>query len=107
MFTGVDPSPDKVVAQNNNLKLMDELIGSNKYLTGDHLTIADLSIVALNNQLPNFYDMTNYPNIKRWLSTISELPYFGQINFSLPKEQLEALKTTSTATEYFKRKLNE
>ena len=37
-LTGVEPTEDKVNALKNNLKLLDQLIGDNKYLTGDVLT---------------------------------------------------------------------
>ena len=39
-----DPSEDKVTAQKKNLELLDQLIGSNKYLAGNYLTLADLTV---------------------------------------------------------------
>ena len=82
MFSGVDPPEDKLNAYKNNLKLMDQLIGDNKFLTGSNLTIADLSIVATTSLL-NFmeFDVTDYPNFKRWRSTLeSELQYYNEVN---------------------------
>ncbi|CAG2176991.1 unnamed protein product, partial [Oppiella nova] len=51
-FSGVDPPEDKVTAFHNNLKVLDALIGRNKYLIGNHLTIADFSLGAI---IANFH----------------------------------------------------
>lgn len=108
MLLNMEPSAEKVLAFDNKLKQMNQLIGGNKFLTGDQLTIADLSIAAFNHQLPEFYDLTDYPNIKRWLSTVStELPYFEEINFVIQKERLTKAMLTSEYQQYFRRKLNE
>ena len=82
MFSGVDPPEDKLNALKNNLKLMDQLIGDNKFLTGSNLTIADLSIVATTSILDFMeFDVSDYPNFKRWFSTLkSELQYFNEVN---------------------------
>ena len=82
MLTGVDAPEEKVIAFKNNLKLADQLIGDQKYVTGDELTIADLSLLAITSMLHIFqFDVTDYPNFKRWLSSIkSELPYYAEIN---------------------------
>ncbi|XP_054165849.1 uncharacterized protein LOC128963372 [Oppia nitens] len=82
LLTGVDPPEEKVNALKNNLKLLDTLIGDNKYLVSDNLTIADLTVLATSVTLDNLdFDIESYPNLKRWYSILSsELPYFEKIN---------------------------
>jgi len=82
LFQGVDPSEEKVTTFNNYLKIVDQLIGNNKYLTGNTLTLADLSMVATMHILDYIgYDLTKYPNFKRWFTNLQfELPYYDQIN---------------------------
>ena len=82
MITGVDAPEDKVNAFKNNLKLLDQLIGDNKYLTGNELTIADISVLA-SLALVEFFkvDLSEYSNLSRWHSSLkSELPYYEEIN---------------------------
>jgi len=82
LFSGVDPPEDKVNAFKNNLKLLDALIGDNKYLVGNNLTIADLSVLSTTVFLEKMdFDVKDYPNFKRWTATLSQqLPYFQDIN---------------------------
>ncbi|CAG2105553.1 unnamed protein product [Medioppia subpectinata] len=87
---GVDPPEDKQLALKNELKLLNSLIGDHKYLTGEVLTIADLSLSSI---VANFYwfdyELSEYTNIERWYSTLQkELPYFSQIN-DIPKEETQ------------------
>ena len=91
MTTGVDPSEDKVNAFKNNLKLLDQLIGDNKFLTGSDLTIADFSVLATTQVLFFIeYDLTDYPNFKRWSTTHqSELPFYGEVN-DMNREEVNA-----------------
>ncbi|CAG2176953.1 unnamed protein product [Oppiella nova] len=94
LYTGVDPPADKVLAFKGHLKLMDQLIANNRYLTGaNHVTIADLSLVSNLGNLVNAdkdrtgIDMAEYPNIGRWYSGLTqELPYFQEIN-AIPQEE--------------------
>ena len=57
MLTGADPTEDMVTAHKKNLDLLDQLIGSNKYLAGNDLTLADLYVLAI----------LSY-NVERWRS---------------------------------------
>lgn len=82
IFRGVEPAEDKVQALKNNLKLLDIFIGSNGYVSGDHLTIADISILAGATVFTvTDYDLSDYPNVKDWFEKLrTELPYFAEIN---------------------------
>ena len=61
-----------------NLKILDIIIGDMKYFVGDHLTIADLSVLATTHMLQSLGpDLEAYPNFKRWLTVlIAELPSY-------------------------------
>ncbi|CAG2169353.1 unnamed protein product [Oppiella nova] len=82
VFLGVDPPQDKVDAVNNIIKIIDTVIGDNKYLTGDELTIADLSLLAGTIYIEwAQYDLSEYPNYQRWYSYLkTDLAYFAEIN---------------------------
>ncbi|CAG2108092.1 unnamed protein product [Medioppia subpectinata] len=103
-FGGVDPPEEKVIAYKNLLKQLDQLIGDNKYLVGDHLTIADIAVLVTSSMLLMVnYDLTDYPNLGRWLRTLTtELPYFAEINI-FPKEDMD--KWVARSGHYLKRKI--
>jgi len=107
-FTGVDPLPERVIAFKNNMKLLDESIGDNHYLTGnEHLTIADLAVLSSTAIFLNLgTDLSEYPKFKRWLTTLSqELPYFADINLkNFSPEKLQ--EWAKSSQKYINRKLN-
>jgi len=88
LFRGIEPTEEKVQAVKNNLKLLDTLIGDNKYVAGTHLTIADLSFLASSTVfVATDYDLSDYPHVKEWLERLqTELPYFDEINGKLKEE---------------------
>ena len=56
-------------------------IGANKYLCGDELTIADYfgsQILAMDALIGAKFDA--FPNVKRWMSTMRELPNWKKTN---------------------------
>ncbi|CAG2107676.1 unnamed protein product [Medioppia subpectinata] len=83
IFSGNQPSADKVTAFNNSLKNLDQvLIKQDKYLVGDQLTLADLSLLACWVYLEKAHiDVSAYPNFQRWVAGLqAELPYYDEIN---------------------------
>ena len=83
LYKGVDPSEQEVTNFKNNLKLLDTLIGDNKYVTGNELTIADLSVLASTTVLAinDFSDLNDVPNVKQWFDRIrKELHYYQEVN---------------------------
>ncbi|CAG2106563.1 unnamed protein product [Medioppia subpectinata] len=83
LFSGTQPSADKVTALNNSLKNLDQvLIKQNRYLVGDQLTLADLSLLGYWLYLERFnIDVSAYPNYQRWVAGLqAELPYFNEVN---------------------------
>ena len=78
-------------ALKDNLKLLEQLIGDKKYLVGDQVTLADLSILASTRGLISMdHDLTELPNFKRYATTLpNELAYFDEIN-DFNKEEVMA-----------------
>ena len=91
MITEVDPPEDKVNAFKNSLKVLDQLIGSNRYVTGDQLTIADLSLLGTTTYIDwAEYDLGEYTNYKRWYNALqSELKYYQEVNGITKEERNE------------------
>ncbi|XP_054159967.1 uncharacterized protein LOC128958177 [Oppia nitens] len=96
---GIEPTEQTFKTFETTLKLLDQLIGDNKYLAGDQLTIADLSVLASTTLLAinDYVDFDDHPNLKRWFETLAnELPYFDEINQNIGqkfKELGEAIKS--------------
>ena len=79
----IDPTPFQVTNYKNTLALFDTLIGDNKYVTGDELTIADISFLATSTVLTinEFKDIDQLLNLKGWYERLKEeLPYFNEVN---------------------------
>ena len=67
MLLGASSNEKKLNAFKEKLSLFDTLIGQNKYLLGDKLTIADLSIFGGLSIFPGInFDNSEYHNFKRW-----------------------------------------
>ena len=79
---GAPASEDKLKAFKDKLELLDKLIGQNKYVTGDDLTIADLSIFAGLSIFPIInFDYSEYPNLRRWYDDLmKEHPIISELN---------------------------
>ena len=75
---------------NNALKALEtQWLKKNKFIVGDHVTIADFSayveIAQLNTQFTNLYDYSDFENLSRWLEDMSKLPYHDDVHMVLPK----------------------
>jgi glutathione S-transferase len=82
------------------MKVLDQsMLGANRYLCGDSITIADYfaaPFIALGDLIR--CDYAAYPNVKRWLSALKALPSWRKVNeaidgyaASLKDVQLETL----------------
>ena len=70
------------------MKLLDTLIGDNKYVAGNELTIADLSVLASTTilEINDYKDLNDFPNVKAWFDRLrKELPYYEEVNGDLDK----------------------
>ena len=62
-------------------------LSESKFLTGDQVTIADLSayveIGQLQSQFTNIYDFRDLPNINRWLQDMQKVEFHDEIHTAL------------------------
>ena len=62
-------------------------LAQSRYLTGDQLTIADMSayveIGQLRSTFTNVYDFAFFPNIRRWLEDMGQVTYHDEVHASL------------------------
>ncbi|CAG2101742.1 unnamed protein product [Medioppia subpectinata] len=88
LIMNMEPAADKLAGLHASLKILDQLIGANRYLVGNQLTIADLSQLSLNAYLDIIgIDVTPYANYQRWLAGLRvELTYFNEINVIAPND---------------------
>ena len=81
--TGSLGDEEKLKAFKQSLDYLNGFLEKNKYVAGNDLTIADLSILASLSSILLLadYDFENWKNINKWLKTLQkELPYFEEIN---------------------------
>ena len=62
-------------------------LAQSRFLTGDNLTIADMSayveIGQLQSKFTNVYDFEPLPNITRWLEEMNQVAYHDEVHASL------------------------
>ena len=67
--------------------LEDGWLAQSRYLTGDQLTIADMSayveIGQLQSKFTNVFDFAPFPNIRRWLEDMNQVAYHDEVHASL------------------------
>ena len=78
---GFPPNEENMNTLKHNLEILDKVIGDKKYLVGDHLTIADFSVLATTKALTQLGpNLDVYPNFKRWLTgMMEELPNYTEV----------------------------
>ena len=69
----------KQVGGHKALKVMEEQLARSAYLTGDTLTIADISLYGYTHVAhEGGFDLAHYPNIQKWLQKVQAHPkYIG------------------------------
>jgi len=95
VFAGVAPDQEKHQKFKQDMRLLDLFIGDDPYVTGDELTIADLSLFSslcgINVCLE--YDFSQWKNVSRWMKKLEkELPYNKEINIVPTLQLLEEAK---------------
>ena len=67
--------------------LEDGWLAKSRFLTGEQLTIADMSayveIGQLQSKFTNVYDFASFPNIRRWLDDMNQVDYHDEVHASL------------------------
>ena len=78
-----EPTKEAIDELKGKIALLNTLIGDKKYLTGDHVTLADYSIFIVGFYLENkckSFDLSEFPNVKKWVETLSnEHPHAVEI----------------------------
>ncbi|KAL5291887.1 GstE2.2 family protein [Megaselia abdita] len=77
---------------------VEKFLSKEKYLAGDHLTIADLCCVCTITSGALFAPISEerYPKISDWIKRLSALPYYEETNGKDNAEYLEFLKMILT-----------
>lgn len=92
LFQGKTADSEKKAAMIEKIGIVNTILGQQPYFAGDHLTVADLSLI---NTLtfPEFtynFNFDAYPNIKKWMTKIkTELPFYEEVS----KNGIEMLKS--------------
>lgn len=88
---GKPADPEKEAIMNEKIGITDTILSQRPYFGGDHISIADLSLINTLSlpQVARDFDYSTYPNIKKWMARIkSELPFYDEVT----KKGLEQLK---------------
>ncbi|CAH2089302.1 unnamed protein product [Euphydryas editha] len=87
IYDGVTEIKNKLKEDlNTTLGFLNQFLEGNKWVAGEHLTIADTSILAsLSSILEVGWDISQFSNIERWLKDCASIPGY--------EENLEGAKT--------------
>lgn len=79
-FEGAEVNPKKGEALIEKLTILNQLLESRPYVAGDHVTIADFSILQSISTLDAYsYKMRPYPAVQKWYKKLqAELPYYDE-----------------------------
>jgi glutathione S-transferase len=86
-FFGQSLSEEKLTVVKNNLSLLNEFIGQNKYVCSDRLSIADLSLHC-GTSLFSYtdIDLREYPSVFEWYERLEkEIPHYEEITGDIRK----------------------
>jgi len=80
-FQGKPEDPEKIKVVEERLGFLNTILGQRPYAAGDHLTIADFSIISSLTTIQAVkFSMAEYPNIEKWSARIkAEVPYYDQV----------------------------
>jgi len=81
VFGGAPPNAEKLAELKKSLSYLETFLGDKKYVTGDQLTLADLSLVATISTL-ELIDLKfeDWPKVSAWLGRLKQLPYYKEAN---------------------------
>lgn len=84
-------------------ELFEKILGDDKYLIGDHLTVADLCAISLISSCDLIYapiESEKYPKLSAWFACMKALPFYDKIetpHVQSYKDLLEGLKVKNAA----------
>jgi len=81
VFGGAPPNPEKLADLKKSLTYVETFLGDKKYLTGDQMTLADLSLVASISTFELIdLKLDDWPKVSAWLGRLKGLPYYKEAN---------------------------
>ncbi|KAK7793912.1 hypothetical protein R5R35_007682 [Gryllus longicercus] len=79
-----NPEQDKILALENSLRLLNLFLQDSKYAAGDHLTLADISLVTSISQLEPYgykMDASKYNEVESWRErVVSAMPFYEEVS---------------------------
>ncbi|EDW36391.1 GL17768 [Drosophila persimilis] len=96
---GVKEVPqEKLDTIHRGLKMVETFLGSNNYLVGDSLTLADICCGPTVTSLPAAVDIDPavYPKVTAWVERLNRLAFFEQINRAPAKNYCDFLRSQWT-----------
>jgi glutathione S-transferase len=94
VIPGKFPIEEKMIEYKKLMRVFDRMVAEKHYITGEHLTIADLTLMATIHKIHVFrFEVNEFQNVWRWFSTLrTELPYFDEINDYTKEEVKEVME---------------
>ncbi|XP_061406885.1 glutathione S-transferase 1-like [Lethenteron reissneri] len=84
LFQKKPADPEKETKVKEALQFLEKTLQANQYLTGNHMTIADLCMVTDVSMLePIAYNLASYPSLVAWIGRMKQLTYYGECNQGL------------------------
>lgn len=82
VFMGKDLDEGKEKIFQNALDLLEGFLTKDRYVAGDFLSLADLSILASVTTMQVLdYDFSKWPRVTEWMAMLkNQLPYFDEVN---------------------------
>jgi len=82
LFAGKAADEEKHPKFKDTLTVLDEILGTSKFVSGNEVSLADISIIAsLSFAESADYDFSEWKNVSNWLASIKkELPYYESVN---------------------------
>ncbi|KAK3111894.1 hypothetical protein LTR53_012388 [Teratosphaeriaceae sp. CCFEE 6253] len=78
--------------------VLDAQLGKTKYITGDHVTIADIAIASpMHLHEASKLPLDDHPNLKRWIADIEKLPSWQKTQGAVDKALLPHKQTNGGA----------
>ncbi|XP_054712243.1 glutathione S-transferase 1-like [Uloborus diversus] len=94
VYTGAAPDPEKLQKFKDALSIFEELLSRTAYAAGDHITLADISMISnLTSTEVIDFDFSEFPKVSSWMQKMKgELPDYHETHDVPIQELKERLK---------------
>jgi len=84
MFDKKDPDPEKAKEVEKVLEYLDNILKDSKYVSADHLTLSDLSIISDLSMLDlKDWGYERWPHVQQWRESIRKEGWYAEVNKSV------------------------